>query len=281
MKDQQAFLALFSDEASTPNIAFMRTLEKAFIEKAIGTPRFWAKHKTHIVIGLSIIGILILVLALIFLPSRDMSDPTQDSLIETMVETPENTLESTLDIVQSKDANSTNDKVIDDNQTGQSSQLTQSTQGTIESPGTSPVPQPTVPPAKVTGFSVAYWNIAGESVTAPSMPVSAPNHTASTDTIEFNWGVNAPHASIQSDGFIARFTKEASDLSGSYKVVYSSDNGLRMHVNESVVFDAWNQTSSVGEATFTIDPALPITSIQIDYYELDATAHVSVVITKL
>ena len=142
-------------------------------------------------------------------------------------------------------------------------------------------PQQPVTPILLSDYTASFWNLDPDSAVAPSIPSTSPNATTQIASINFNWGASNPIAGIQSDGFVVRFSKESSSMSGQYKVVFSSDNGLRMHVNETVVFDYWNSASSNGTAYFSTDPASPVTSITIDYYEYDGPANVSVQISKV
>ncbi len=262
------FIELFSDQAATPRAEFIASLQKSFVARASapakGT-RLTTKNK--IILGVTIAVIVGAVLALVFLPKRDMSDPSQSSVIETVVTQSQENLDSFTNQATPVD------------QTNTATAPSQQSQGTTHQQTTPTQTAPAV--VSVQGFSAEFWNVVSESVAPPSMPVGAPVFTTTTTSITYNWGVGSPAGAVATDGFVARFTKNASIPQGTYKVVYSSDNGIRMFVNETSVFDTWNSASASGTAYFTTDPAMPVTEITIEYYEADGNASVSVEITKV
>lgn len=280
MNDTNAFIALFSDSAATPDSQFIATLENQF--KTTATSNLPAKRfsgKQKLIIGLTIIAATLLILALVFLPKRNMTDPTKDSLVESVVETTqESIVPFTVDHPQADmttpSATETNDSTKNNAKNNAPASSNTNAQQNVTQTSTPPIDA-------LSGFQVSFWNLDLDSVVAPNIPATPPNATTTTSAINFNWGAIIPFAGIQADGFVAQFTKDATDMSGQYKVVYSSDNGLRMHVNETVVFDYWNSASSSGIAYFNTDPASPTTSITIDYYEYDGPANISVEITKV
>ncbi len=275
MSETNAFIQLFSDEAAAPDRQFLTSLETQFLAKARGGTsirRVSTRNKILIITG--VIAITALVAALVFLPRRDMSDPAQDSIIESVIQTTQQNVGSftdTDDVSETSTSPNTTEK--------KTSGTTQSQPPLSSGDDAAP---PSSLPATLTGFSADYWNLdAAEIAGTPTIPVSAADYSTTTNTIAFTWGSGSPAASINSDYFVARFSKNSSEINGQYKVVYASDNGLRMHVNETVVFDQWNAAGSSGTAYFTTDPAEPVTSITIEYLELDGPASVSVKITKV
>ncbi len=280
MNDTNAFLALFSDAAATPDSTFIVTLENQFKTTAtsnLSTKRLSSKQK--LIIGLTIIATTLLVLALVFLPKRNMADPTKDSLVESVVET---TQESIVPFTADPTQNEMTTPNTTQSESSTKKDATNNAPASSNANAQQNVAQTSTPPLVViSGFQASFWNLDLDSAVTPSIPATPANVTTTTSTINFIWGSASPIAGIQSDGFVAQFTKDATDMSGQYKVVYSSDNGLRMHVNEIVVFDYWNNASSSGTAYFTTNPANPTTSITIDYYEYDGPANVSVEITKV
>lgn len=274
-----SFIQLFSDESATPNPDFILQLEKQFVNTAIAkAPRITLSRKQKILLITTILDIILAVFLLIFFPARDMSDPTTSSIVETVVDTSQQNIEpfSLNAGTNQPDTNSTNSTT--DQTAPQSNTTTPSNPASVQNQINQQ--QPTAP-LPLSDYSVSYWNLDPDSAVAPDIPTTPPDATAQIANIDFNWGISNPTAGIYADGFVARFTKESSNMSGQYKVEYSSDNGLRIHVNETVVFDYWNSASSNGIAYFTTDSANPVTSITIDYYESDGPANISVKITKI
>jgi hypothetical protein len=270
MNTTNAFLELFSDQAATPRAEFIAALQKQFVAKAALPARsgkLTTKHK--LIVVATIIVIVAAILALVFLPRRDMSDPAQSSVIETVVTQSQENLDSF-----AKDTPAET--------TAPTTQPTQTQQSgpTAHQQTTPPAQQPAAP-IVVQGFMAEYWNTSAESVGPPAMPGGSPVFTTVTNMIAYNWGAGSPAGAVQTDGFVARYTKSAALPQGAYKVVYASDNGLRMFVNETAVFDKWNLPSASGTAYFTTDPAVPVTEIIIEYYEADGNASISVEITKV
>lgn len=272
------FIELFSDAAATPDAGFIRDLEKQFVSAANSKPaKFRLSAKQKLLIAITLAVIVAIVTLLIFLPKRNMSDPTTNSLVEEVVDVTKESAETFSTQPDKDEAEKPVDDVVDNSES--QSTATQPQNNQQDQPLNTP-PTPSSP-VGVNGFLASYWNLDLDSASAPSIPASTPNATNTIENIDFNWGNGSPYSGVQADGFIISFTKETSDMSGEYKVEYSSDNGLRMHVGEIVVFDHWNSASSSGTAYFTTDPAAPTTSIVIDYYEQDGPANVYVKITKV
>ncbi len=270
MSTTNTFLELFSDQAATPRPEFIAALQNKFVAKAalpVKRARFTTRNK--IIVGVTIVAIVAVILALVFLPKRDMSDPSQSSVIETVVTQSQENLDSFTSQATPAEQPSTTAPA-------------QQGQGTNQQQPATPSAAPQqAAPAPIQGFSAEFWNVVFESVAPPSMPVGAPVFTTTTNTITYNWGAGSPAGAVATDGFVARFTKSSALPQGTYKVVYASDNGIRMFVNETAVFDKWNMASASGTAYFTTDPAMPVTEITIEYYEADGNASVSVEITKV
>ena len=280
MKELTSFIELFSDESARPNDRFISELHEKFMTRSLShsSHRRFKFSKKLLILSVISVALLSLILALIFLPKRDMSDPTKDSLIESVVETSKNSIDDV--VAEESYSDSSISESANSQQPASIQQQQPDTQIATPATPTQTTPPSSSAPETVTGFSISFWNIAGESVSAPSMPIGPAHYSIASDTINFDWGAGSPHASIQTDGFVARISKETTALNGTYEVTYASDNGLRIHVNETVIYDGWNQTSTAGTAYFTTDPSSPMTSIVIDYYENAGSASLAVAITK-
>ena len=270
MSSTNAFLELFSDASATPRAEFVAALQKNFVAAAKApSVRTRLSAKQKILLGIGVVVVILAVLALVFLPKRDMSDPSQSSVIETVVTQSQQNLNSF-----------TNEAAAETATTPTQQGSSQQTQPTTQQQ-TVPATQQPAAPVPLQGFTAEFWNTPAESAGPPAMPGGAPVFTTATNMIAYSWGAGSPAGAVQTDGFVARFSKSVSLPHGTYKVVYASDNGLRMFVNETAVFDKWSSASTSGMAYFTTDPAVPVTEIIIEYYEADGSASVSVEITKV
>jgi hypothetical protein len=72
--------------------------------------------------------------------------------------------------------------------------------------------------------------------------------------VDFNWGLAAPAASVNSDDFSVRWTRTLNFQPGNYRFKITVDDGARLWVNNALIIDQWRQ----GSATeFTSDIYLP------------------------
>ncbi len=96
------------------------------------------------------------------------------------------------------------------------------------------------------------------------------------NTIDFNWGLNAPASGVQADNFSVRWTKKVRiDRSGVYRFTTGSDDGLRIYVNGRLVLNQWQSRAFTPSAT---DVYLSAGEhlIKVEYYEAVYTAAVRV-----
>lgn len=132
--------------------------------------------------------------------------------------------------------------------------------------GGSPTPVPTQPS---TGWYAEYFN----NKHLNGLPLSTRNEA----NLDFNWGYGSPVPNlINVDQFSARWTRTVDLAAGTYRFTATSDDGMRVYVNNTLVINAW---SDHAVQTFTGDVTVsggPVT-IKVEYYDnsLLAEAHVS------
>jgi uncharacterized protein YraI len=93
--------------------------------------------------------------------------------------------------------------------------------------------------------------------------------------INFNWGNGSPVAStLSTDNFSARWSRSLAFNAGRYRFTASSDDGLRLWVNNQLIVDKWYDHAY---ETYTVDVDLPSGNvpIRLDYYEGSGTAAVA------
>ena len=92
-------------------------------------------------------------------------------------------------------------------------------------------------------------------------PVLVRNDTA----INFDWGAGSPGAAVNSDHFSVRWTRNQYFNAGTYQFTTTTDDGVRLWVNGSLLIDAWYDQSASHTATITL--AAGTYPIEMDYYE--------------
>lgn len=89
--------------------------------------------------------------------------------------------------------------------------------------------------------------------------------------INFDWGFGSPAPEINVDQFSVRWTRKAEFPPGLYRFTVTSDDGVRLWVNERLVISAWYDHSQM---TFRREMELPggAVNLRLEYYENDMAA---------
>ncbi|MES2730646.1 MAG: RICIN domain-containing protein [Bacteroidota bacterium] len=87
-------------------------------------------------------------------------------------------------------------------------------------------------------------------------------------TVDFNWGANAPDASVQGNQFSVRWSGQVKPrYSGEYTFYVNSDNGRRLWINGQLIIDGWvndwNKEYS-GKSTLTANQLI---DIKLEYFD--------------
>jgi hypothetical protein len=117
---------------------------------------------------------------------------------------------------------------------------------------------PVLPQHSDPTWSASYWNNAALSGT--------PVVTREDANINFDWGTGSPHADIASDQFSARWTRYIDVTPGTYTFSATSDDGMRIWIDNVLVLDAWYDHPP---QTFTFDRYMGTGHhlIKVEYYE--------------
>jgi hypothetical protein len=115
------------------------------------------------------------------------------------------------------------------------------------------------------GYIGEYWNN-NDSTSAPSIPFRSADLYRQDESINFNWKSSSPDPSINKDHYIVRWTKTQNFVAGNYRFISTSDDGIRVWLDNNLLIDQWN------DHAFKIDSAdRNVTSgnhiIKIEYYE--------------
>jgi hypothetical protein len=111
----------------------------------------------------------------------------------------------------------------------------------------------------VNGLTGQYFNSA--NFTDPAL-------TRVDATVNFNWGTGSPAANIGADTFSARWTGQVQATStGTYRFYTSTDDGVRLWVNNQLLVDRWkNQSATEYSGTIALTAGQKY-SIKLEYYE--------------
>jgi hypothetical protein len=107
-------------------------------------------------------------------------------------------------------------------------------------------------------WQVSYWN----NMTLSGAPVvqGAEAH------LDWDWGSRSPHASVNADHFSARWTRYIDVTTGTYRFTATSDDGIRVYVDNRLVIDQWHDHPA---RTYTGDVSLTAGHhlVAVEYYE--------------
>jgi hypothetical protein len=125
-------------------------------------------------------------------------------------------------------------------------------------PAPSPVgPTPTPAPGLPGPWQAEYFDNASLSGTPLLVRTDA--------TVDFNWGWNAPAAGISRDYFSVRWAGVFPFEGGRYRFTTTTDDGVRLTVDDRVVISSWRAMR--GTRTATLDLAPGSHTVRVDYFE--------------
>ena len=126
-----------------------------------------------------------------------------------------------------------------------------------------PAPQHSDP-----AWQASYWNnmaLSGSPVLQRSEP-----------DLDYNWGTGSPDPAVSADRFSARWTRYLDLAAGTYRFTATSDDGLRVYVDGSLLINEWYDHSA---KTVSADKALSAGHhlVVVEFYENtgDAAARLS------
>ncbi len=99
--------------------------------------------------------------------------------------------------------------------------------------------------------------------------------------ISFDWQMGSPGASLSSDHFSARWTRTIDMEEGIYRFQVTADDGVRLWVDDSLIIDAWQDQKSRTLSTDYVIAGAGAHSFQVEYYDNEFQAIVSVSWTRL
>ena len=91
------------------------------------------------------------------------------------------------------------------------------------------------------------------------------------NAIDFNWGKKAPVQGITADYFSARFTGEFYFVGGKYRFTATSDDGIRLFLDDNLIIDQWHVTA-VRTYTVDVDVSEGNHNLKVEYFEEKGSA---------
>jgi hypothetical protein len=117
-------------------------------------------------------------------------------------------------------------------------------------------------------WKAVYWpnvNLAGPAVLTRNDPA-----------IDFNWGAGSPDPAVPVDRFSARWTRTLGFEAGTYRFYASSDDGVRIWVDNQLVVDAWQKQKLPNTHYGDITLGAGNHVIVVDYFEEGGEAAIHV-----
>lgn len=111
----------------------------------------------------------------------------------------------------------------------------------------------------ITGWRGEYYN--------NMLFAGPPNLVRNDPAINFDWGLDSPAPqTIYDDRFAVRWTNTLNLPAGRYRFTTTSDDGVRLWVNDRLVIDQWHAQTSLTHTTADLMLSGPV-SIKMEYYD--------------
>lgn len=125
-------------------------------------------------------------------------------------------------------------------------------------------------PVPVGSFNAAYWNNTQLSGT--------PELLNTTKSIDFDWGEGSPDPKINPNNFSARYVGKFQLAAGQYKMTAKADDGIRVWVDNKLIFDDWTiHAPRDYETTLTLDASEH--TVKVEYFEQSVGAQLQLLAT--
>ena len=118
--------------------------------------------------------------------------------------------------------------------------------------------QPAYGAATEPAWRAVYWN----NTTLSGQPAFFRDET----TLDHNWGLGSPDASVHKSNFSARWTRIVDLPAGRYRFSVTGDDGVRVYVNDELFLNGWWDH---GVRTFSTERDMPAGQheIRVEFYE--------------
>ena len=108
----------------------------------------------------------------------------------------------------------------------------------------------------------------------------APVLQQNVSSVNFNWGYGSPGPQVTVDNFSARYQRTQQIATGTYRVTTSSDDGVRVSIDNVLVIDDWNEhpVNTTSQDVIIMNGNHQIT---IEYVEYSGLAEIHFSLVKL
>jgi hypothetical protein len=275
--DRDAFFASLSDQAAKPDKKFLVSLRTKVISIASGIPPSTGPTlpSAPLIIITAVVTSIIaggVTIAVLNNNSDTIKVPNNTIVLKTDSPDDKKVLAVTDDKPKVKADKSKEPTNQTDNLNNSSNGSSNSNNGvTTQTPKTTNS-QPTVQFNQ--DYSISFWNVPPFKL-SPAIPATQPDHAVdNVATINFDWGTGKPHPLITNNHFVARATATKALQRGTYSLNIHADDGIRVLVNDRLVYDRWssNITGTEDQISFVVNAGDDTTKITIEYYENQNTA---------
>ena len=119
-------------------------------------------------------------------------------------------------------------------------------------------------PPPTDAYRARFWNIAETAV--PAIPATAPGLERQDAEINFDWAIEGPGEGVNPNFFVAQWEKLATFEDGEYTFATTSDDGIRVFIDDELVLDQWNDHGETVHAAQKVMTAGEHT-IRVEYYD--------------
>jgi hypothetical protein len=103
--------------------------------------------------------------------------------------------------------------------------------------------------------------------------------TRTDAAIDFDWGRNAPTSEIPADQFAVRWTGSFTFESGQYRFTTTTDDGVRLYVDDQLVINSWRPMRGTRYATVSL--AAGQHTVRVEYFEATQVAKARTLWTRI
>ncbi|MEZ4836669.1 MAG: PA14 domain-containing protein [Caldilineaceae bacterium] len=138
-------------------------------------------------------------------------------------------------------------------------------------PAPPPKPQPPQPPVQPPAPSLVWTGSYYNNTDMGGNPTIVRQDA----TIDFNWGFGSPAVGINSDHFSVRWTATPYLNAGTYRFIATSDDGVRVFVDDQLVIDGWGIHPAQGYfSDYYVGEGYH--NVRVEYFEQTENAVISV-----
>ncbi len=129
---------------------------------------------------------------------------------------------------------------------------------TSATPLSTDTPIPTATPVVITDWRGEYY--------ANAALAGGPALVRNDLSIDYNWGAGSPDPRLPADQFSVRWMRQVGFEQGQYRIVVSSDDGVRLWVDGQLVMDEWHD-GTLTDYSVNLDMSQGKHFLQLEYYE--------------